>query len=113
MTSLWSIIFRQGDGIVADVENYEHIAREAERKLADGAELETVIRYLRSSGLSKSQCVGVLIEMGRYSLREVKVAIHASPTWADVRPGDEEFLDDLVHYFDENLGRRSEGGEPT
>jgi ribosomal protein L7/L12 len=69
--------------------------KECREKLVRGAELEEVIRTLRSNGFSKVHSMKALVDLGQASLSEAKQIVHNSPTWADVRDRDEEFQSGL------------------
>lgn len=77
--------------------------RHAQDVVRDGDSVESVLHALRAHGLSKIETMVVLVK-GKIcpSLREAKIVVHDSPTWADRREADEEFharlpdaLDDL------------------
>jgi hypothetical protein len=77
----------------------EDILRVCRDRLADGADVEAVIRILRDSGLSKVRSIIALIDLDLANLSEAKIVIHNSPTWDDVRERDEE----LHRQIEENL----------
>jgi len=67
-------------------------------------EQDEAIAFLRAAGMSKIQSMAALVEGLGLSLQQAKVAVHESPTWADVREHDDRFHDSLF----EVLGKESD-----
>ncbi|HET9139257.1 hypothetical protein, partial [Actinophytocola sp.] len=61
-----------------------------------GIALDDLLRFMRESGLSITESMRVLVEIGKYSLAASKDVIHHSAVWADQRRQQEEFHEELI-----------------
>jgi len=69
----------------------EDLISECKRRSADGADMESIIRFLRMSGCSKIETIAVLLKTFDIDPAAAKKVVHFSPTWDDTRASDEKF----------------------
>src|SRR5215472_3761992 len=69
----------------------EDLISECKRRSADGADMESIIRFLRISGCSKIETIAVLLKTFDIDPAAAKKVVHFSPTWDDTRASDEKF----------------------
>lgn len=76
-------------------ERYE-AALQVARHLIDGGEsVESVLKYMRSAGLSQIECVKAVKSLMGGNLGQAKEIVHFSETWSDARPYQEQLHKDL------------------
>ena len=78
----------------------EDFIAECKGRYDRGADLESLIRYLRESGCSKIDSIAVLAKGCGVGLGEAKERVHLSPTWDDRRKLDDQFHETIVKTVD-------------
>ncbi len=71
----------------------EQLRKEVTTMADRGEPNETLIAYMRSSGLPKPHSIRLLSIAAHIGLGEAKQIVHFSPTWADRRASDDAFHD--------------------
>lgn len=70
-------------------------------RLRDGVDAEQVIRFMRDAGLDEVDCIDVLASVDMYSLKEAKLIVHQSLTWADTRSIRSNFHERLIREVED------------
>lgn len=65
------------------------LVNECKQRFQRGEKLESILRYLRESGLTKSRSIRVVEHLTGCSRKESKVLVHFSRTWRDRQLTDE------------------------
>jgi hypothetical protein len=64
--------------------------------LSEGHDVEQVVAYLRQSGCSKVESIGLLVCAAGLPPEQAKEFVHRSPVWSDVYERDEAFQAELM-----------------
>ena len=64
-------------------------------RIAAGADLEDVLRFLRDVDASRSQSMHVLVSRYGMGLGAAKAALHLSAAWSDLRESTDRFQEEL------------------
>jgi ribosomal protein L7/L12 len=72
-----------------------------------GASVDDLLAVMRRAGQSRTDSIGLLIELTGMSLREAKAVVHKSSAWEDLREDAE-----AIHERLENAGEQSKD-KPT
>ena len=75
--------------------------------IADGADIDAVLRVLRDSGFSKVQSMKALVDLNQADMADAKTLVHHSAVWKDVRERDEAFHDQMSEEFERSDGKTS------
>ena len=79
------------------------------KMLLEGANIEQVLQFLRGSGIDKVRSTIAMELLEIAPLREAKILVHESETWADVRERDAKFHDELFDAANELRAKEDEG----
>jgi hypothetical protein len=77
--------------------------------LQNGADIETVIRLMRNSGLNQPDSITLLTECTGVDLGDAQSAVLESTAWADQRERNIQIQDELAQALSE-LSQESRGG---
>jgi hypothetical protein len=83
-----------------DMEFDIEILNNCKKILAETGSIESVLKYLREKGYSKTQSMDMLMELKSIKLGDAKKNVHMSKTWADTREQDDEFHRVIVEEFE-------------
>lgn len=69
--------------------------------LTESADKESVIKFLRLSGYSKTESIEIFKKALNISYYEAQDIIHNSKTWSDVKEFDAEIINDFFDILEE------------
>ena len=76
------------------------IILECKRRYQAGEEIESLIRYLRSSGHSKIESIATIAKACGVGLGAAKELVHRSATWQDRLESDDKFHANVAEAID-------------
>ena len=85
----------------------QELIAECQHRSEAGEDVEAIVRYLRTSGCSKIDCIAVLSACG-LGLAKAKEIVHFGATWADRKAIDEKFHDDIIDALTSEETRQQE-----
>ncbi|MEH2045423.1 hypothetical protein [Nostoc sp.] len=84
------------------------LAEKLKNMLAESADKESVIKFLRLSNYSKAKSIGILKRAWDISYDEAQNIIHNSQTWSDVKKRDAKINNDFFDFLEELGNSESE-----
>ena len=65
-------------------------------RYAKGEDIESLLKFLRSSGCSRIDSIAVIAKACNTGLAKAKELVHFSSAWNDRRTADEKFQENLI-----------------